>query len=279
MTHRELFDALLEAASGVYDAREARSVAHFVAERLYNIGRMDITLEPEREVAAGGFSAVLEQLAAGRPAQYIAGATQFCGREFAVEEGVLIPRPETEELVDWIAREAASGVAILDIGTGSGAIAVALAATVAGADVHAVDISERALTIAARNAAMNGVWVSFARYDILGSEPWPWPEVKFDIVVSNPPYIPAADRAAMHRNVTGFEPHEALFVPDDDPLVFYKAIVLRGLTLLKPGGELYFEIYEHSADGVRDLLAAAGYSEVEVRQDINGRDRMLRAVR
>ncbi len=270
---------LFGTASGVYDAREARSVAHFVAERIYGVDRVAIAVEPDGEVAAEGLSTILEQMAAGRPAQYIAGSAGFCGLEFAVAEGVLIPRPETEELVEWIAVEAPAGATILDIGTGSGAIAVSLAAEVEGADVYAVDISERALTIAARNAAANGVRVSFARYDILGREEWPWPDVMFNIIVSNPPYIPAADRAAMHLNVTGFEPHEALFVPDGDPLVFYKAIALKGLDMLKPGGQLYFEIYEHAADGVRDLLEATGYAEIEVRQDINGRDRMVKAVK
>ncbi len=277
MTRRELFNALFEAASGVYDAREARSVAYFVAERVYGAGRVDIAAEPECEVAADGLGAVLEDLAAGRPAQYIAGAAWFCGRYFAVAEGVLIPRPETEELVRWVAEEAAPGAVILDVGTGSGAIAAALAEAVDDAGVYAVDISETALAIASRNA--DGAGISFARYDILGTEEWPWPEVKFDIVVSNPPYIPASDLGAMHRNVTGFEPHEALFVPDGDPLVFYRAIALRGLTLLGPGGRLYFEIYEHSADGVRDLLAAAGYTVIEVKQDINGRERMVKAVK
>lgn len=277
MTHKELFGALFEAASGVYDAREARSVACFLAECLYGVSRVDIAVEPEHEIVANGLEAVLGQLAAGRPAQYITGTAVFCGRKFAVSEGVLIPRPETEELVGWIAAEAAPGVAILDIGTGSGAIAISLAAAVVDAVVYAVDISERALAIAAHNA--NWAGISFAQYDILGASEWPWSDVKFDIVVSNPPYIPAADSETMHRNVTGFEPHEALFVPDDDPLVFYRAIALRGLTLLRPGGKLYFEIYEHSADGVRDLLATAGYTGIEVRQDINGRDRMVKAAK
>lgn len=280
MTRRELFDALFAAASGVYDAREARSVAHLLAERIYGVSRADIAVEPQCGVAAGGLASVLAELSAGRPAQYIAGTAWFCGLEFAVAEGVLIPRPETEELVEWIAAETVPEAAILDIGTGSGAIAVALAGKVAGSNVHAVDISERALVIAAGNAIANGRRVSFAQLDILGPDGCvPWPAESFDIVVSNPPYIPDGDRTEMHQNVTGFEPHEALFVPDGDPLVFYKAISRKGLTLLKPGGALYFEIYEHSAASVCDLLAAAGYTGIGVRQDINGRDRMVKAVK
>ena len=280
MTNTDLFTLLFKAARAVYDEREAHSVACFIAEKLYGANRIHIATEPHGEVDAPGLESVLRDIAAGRPAQYVAGKADFCGMEFAVGEGVLIPRPETEELVEWVAGDTAPGTTALDIGTGSGAIAVALAKKIAGSVVHAADISAEALAFAAKNAATNGAQVSFTECDILavGSES-PWPPGMFDIIVSNPPYIPAGDRGGMHINVTEFEPAGALFVPDDDPLVFYKAIARKGRTLLKTGGRLFFEIYEHSAGEMRRLLETEGYSGIAVRKDINGRDRMVKAVK
>lgn len=280
MTRRELFDTLFSAAAGVYDDREARSAAYFVAGGVYGVSRTEIALEPNAEAGAEGLERVVREIATGRPVQYIVGRTEFCGLEFEVCEGVLIPRPETEELVRWVAGECKPGDTVLDIGTGSGAIAVALAAT--RTRVWGADISDEALRVAERNAAQNGVQVGFDRFDALGAPgvyPDAWPAEGFDVIVSNPPYIPESDRAAMHLNVTGYEPHGALFVPDDDPLMFYRAIARHGQWLLKPGGRLYFEIYEHAAETLRGLLAAEGYGAVEVRRDLNERDRMAKAQR
>lgn len=286
MTNRELFNALFYAASGVYDEREARSVALFIAEKLFGTGRAAIIADPDREIRTRGLEAILTDISTGRPAQYIAGSCEFCGMEFAVAEGVLIPRNETEELVEWVAAESTADMTVLDVGTGSGAIAVALAKKLANSMIYAIDISQDALAAARRNAEMNGVRVTFAQYDILAQndilaadDRFPWPEVRFDVIVSNPPYVPASDRASMHLNVTGFEPHEALFVPDDDQLVFYRAIAATGRRSLKPDGRIYFEIYEHAAEEVSTMLAGMGYGCIEVRKDINGRDRMVKAVK
>lgn len=280
MTNRELFNTLYAAASRVYDDREARSAAWFVAEKLYGAGRTAIALEPDRDVYAADLESVLIEISAGRPVQYITGTCDFCGMEFAVGEGVLIPRGETEELVEWVASEIAADTAILDVGTGSGAIAVSLAKKLPDSEIYAVDVSPEALAAARRNAETNNVRVAFARLDILDADcELPWPDARFDVIVSNPPYIPAADLTAMHINVTDYEPHEALFVPDADPLVFYRAIALTGQRLLKPRGRLYFEIYEHAAEEVSKMLDGAEYVGVEVRKDIHGRDRMIKCVK
>ena len=212
------------------------------------------------------------------------GRTEFCGLGVTVSEGVLIPRPETEELVQWIVADVSNGYtspepAVLDVGTGSGAIAVVLASLLPLADVGAIDISPVALNIAEANAESNGVDVEFRMADILDPDfvAWTgWSDGAFDIIVSNPPYIPDSDVEAMHGNVTRYEPHEALFVPDNDPLIFYRAIVRLGHKLLKHGGLLYFEIYERAGDDLQRILAAAGYKDITLRKDINGKDRMIR---
>lgn len=278
MTNRELLEGLFRAAAEVYDRREAQSVARFIAERLYGISRIEAVLEPEKEVRADDLEKVIADLSAGRPAQYITGCADFCGMSFEVEEGVLIPRPETEELVDWVVGETAPGAALLDVGTGSGAIAVALAKRIADSEVWAVDLSERAVLAASRNAFANDVRITLLLHDIL-AEADPWGAESFDAVVSNPPYIPQRDKSEMHVNVTDYEPHEALFVPDDDPLLFYRTIARKGLRLLKGGGRLYFEIYEHASAEIAALLAQMGYEGVEVRRDINDRERMVKAVK
>jgi release factor glutamine methyltransferase len=264
MTRREVFGELLAAAREVYDEREAQAVAAFLMERRFGVPRLLLAAEPSQKVVDEGLHGVLADISNGRPAQYIAGEAWFDGVWLGVREGVLIPRPETEELVRWVAGELPAGSRVLDVGTGSGAVAIALARR--GMRVTAVDISDDALAVARENAGRAGVEIDFVKCDILRSQP----AGEFDAVVSNPPYIPRSAGAAMQRNVTAFEPHEALFVPDDNPLLFYEAVARMG------AGRLYFEIYEHFAHEVRGLLR--GY-ETEVRRDINGRERMVRAVK
>ncbi len=264
MIRREVFGELLAAARGVYDDREARAVAEFLMERRFGVPRVDMALGPALEAVTEGLDGVLSDLANGRPAQYIAGEAWFDGDWLTVREGVLIPRPETEELVRWVADDLPVGARVLDVGTGSGAIAIALARR--GMHVTAADISEDALTVARENARRAGVGVDFVQCDILRSVP----AGEFDAVVSNPPYIPLSAREAMHRNVSDFEPHGALFVPDDDPMMFYAAIARMGV------GRMYFEVYEHLAN---DVCALFGGYETEVRHDINGRERMVRAIK
>lgn len=264
MTRREVFGELLVAARGAYDDREAQAVAEFVMERVFGVSRVDMALEPAIEVVVERLEGVLEDIANGRPAQYIAGEAWFDGGWMAVREGVLVPRPETEELVRWMTEELAVGARVLDVGTGSGAIATALARR--GMRVTAVDISDDALDVARENARRAGVEIEFVKCDILHEIP----AGEFDAVASNPPYIPRSAGASMHRNVCSYEPPEALFVPDDDPLIFYKAIARTGVE------RLYFEIYEHFAHDVCGVLESY---ETEVRRDINGRERMVRALK
>jgi release factor glutamine methyltransferase len=204
--------------------------------------------------------------------QYVLGQAQFCDLTFEVAEGVLIHRPETEELVSRVAADAAEGARILDVGTGSGAIAVALAKMVKGAKVVAVDISEIALEIAAKNAAKNGVDVEVIKADALADMSHLG---QFDIIVSNPPYIPQSDLSSMNRNVVDYEPHTALFVADNDALCFYRSIAQNGLTMLRNGGGLYFEIYEQFGSQIAAMLEGMGYRDVVVAKDIFGKDRMV----
>lgn len=282
MTRRELLNTLAQAAEPIYGSREAAAIAHLLVEKLCGLSRMDIALDPQAEVAEPeNLRQILADLGAGRPAQYITGEAEFCGRTFGVAEGVLIPRPETEELVGWITAEAGSrqGLRILDIGTGSGIIAVSLAAEIAGSEVFAADISDEALAIAQANAQRNGVQVDFRKVDILSAEAGGQLPSELDIIVSNPPYIPDSDLGSMHLNVTDFEPHIALFVPDNDALIFYRAIARLGQRLLRHGGALYFEIYEKYGHAMHLMLAEEGYIDIEVRRDINDKDRMVRCIK
>ena len=216
----------------------------------------------------------VRQLAAGRPVQYVLAHTEFCGMTFEVGEGVLIPRPETEELVAAAAAEAVAGTAALDVGTGSGCIAVSLARLIPDARVTAVDLSPQALAVARRNAVRLGAEVRFVQADALAGL-HELPDAAFDLIVSNPPYVPQSDRAAMHVNVRDYEPPEALFVPDDDPLRFYRAIGRAARRLLRPDGRLWFEIYERLADETARLLADEGFGDIAVRRDINDKPRIL----
>ena len=210
----------------------------------------------------------------GYPLQYLLGEWEFFGLPFFVGEGVLIPRPETEELVSWVVHDERRARALLDVGTGSGCIAASLALALPGAEVCAADLSDAALAIAAENFRTLGARVTLRKADALGGldEAFPGP---FDAIVSNPPYVPESDRAAMHPNVRDHEPGMALFVPDDDRILFYRAIARAGRRLLLPGGRLYFEIYEHAAEETAQMLRQEEYSAVELREDLNGKPRMI----
>lgn len=272
-TRREILDRIAERLVPLYDRREARSIALTAASELTGLIPSAFLTDPAAPLTIDGLDRLIAELAAGRPVQYVTGRTEFRGRPFAVREGVLIPRPETEELAAWIVRNEAPARQLLDVGTGSGCIAATLAAELPAAEVSAADISGAALAVAAENCRALGVQVTLRRADALHdlAEVFPGP---FDVVVSNPPYVPAADRAAMHPNVRDYEPCEALFVPDDDPLLFYRAIARTGRRILRPGGRLYFEIYHSSAEAVRQLLGEEGYTDTEVREDLNGKPRM-----
>lgn len=282
MTRRETIDRLAARLSELYDPREARSIALEVVAALSGLTPSALLTDPGAELTVEGLEVIAERLAAGEPLQYVVGHTEFFGRRFAVREGVLIPRPETEELVDWVLRDGRDARRVLDVGTGSGCIAASLALGLPEAEVYAADISEEALAVAAENCRTLGAQVSLRRADALesGNTNTPGGLEKtfgdgFDAIVSNPPYVPQSDRAAMHPNVRDHEPALALFVPDDDAIRFYRAIARAGRRMLRPGGRLWFEIYEHAADGIVRMLADEGYTDTEVREDLFGKPRMI----
>lgn len=218
---------------------------------------------------------ILDRLKTFEPIQYIIGETEFFGLPFHVTKDVLIPRPETEELVELILNEnKKSGLKVLDIGTGSGAIAIALAKHLEKADIEAWDISEEALKIATFNAESNAVDITFRNVDVLKDYPT---DTKFDIIVSNPPYILEKEKSEMDQNVLDYEPHTALFVPDNNGLLFYDRIADIALDLLEPNGKLYFEINQAKGEDTVQLVKSKGFINVSLFQDLNKNDRMVRA--
>ncbi len=274
MTRRGTIDTLAARLTGLYDAREARSIALAAIAELSGLTPSALLTDPEAELVVEGLAEAEAQLLAGRPLQYVVGHTEFYGRRFAVREGVLIPRPETEELVDRILRDERTARRLLDVGTGSGCIAASLALGLPGAEVFAADISDDALAVATENFHTLGANVTLRKADALGGLAEAFPE-QFDVIVSNPPYVPESDRAAMHPNVRDHEPALALFVPDDDAIRFYRAIAQAGRQMLSKGGRLYFEIYERAAEEIVRMLGAEGYTDTEVRTDLFGKPRMV----
>ncbi|MBQ6881841.1 MAG: peptide chain release factor N(5)-glutamine methyltransferase [Alistipes sp.] len=279
MKAQQLIQTLYAAASTHYDEREAAHIALHLAASAAHVSEnpLRLKIEPDYpiEITDEVVESLCRELRAARPMQYLLGETEFYGRLFRVDERVLIPRPETEELVDWIVRDERQTTRLLDVGTGSGAIAVSLALELPQAGVTAIDLSADALTLAAENAARLGASVRFVETDALQGLAQRFAAETFDLIVSNPPYVPDSDRETMHRNVLDYEPHIALFVPDQDPLRFYRAIAQAAQQLLKPGGKLYFEIYHKAADSLEQLLCALGYEEVTVRRDLFDKPRML----
>lgn len=272
MTVREAIRTIEQAVQTIYDEREATAIARQVVCNRCGYSFSELVVHYDDECQIDDFQTIIDRLSAACPVQYVLGEAEFCNLAFEVRSGVLIPRPETEELVARVVADSRAGVRILDVGTGSGAIAVSLAKMVEGAEVVAVDISDIALEIAARNAERNGVKVEFVKADALADMSHLG---QFDIIVSNPPYIPQSDLATMDRNVVDFEPHTALFVADDDALCFYRSIAQNGLTMLRTGGRLYFEIYEQFGSQIADMLRQMGYSDVVVAKDIFDKERMV----
>ena len=262
-----------------YTAGEISALTRIIATELLGVSQMafylkdDITLTAEQQALLDN---AIQRLQKQEPIQYILGYCDFCGLRFKVTPATLIPRPETSELVEWIASEATGKESILDIGTGSGCIAVSLAHKLPQSKVTAWDISTDALAVAAENSKANGQAVTLEQVDILAYQPT---NAQFDIIVSNPPYIKENEKEAMHSNVLDWEPHTALFVPDSDPLLFYCTIAEKGLTLLKPGGRLFFEINRAHGKETMEMLAALGYTGIELRKDFAENDRMIRAVK
>lgn len=278
MTLRETYNLSVARLVPLYGEHEAKAVVGRLLEDKYGIGKLErITVGSRPFPHETEWNADLERLEAWEPVQYVTGYEQFCGRTFRLSRDTLIPRGETEQLVRTIL-DGSPRKRILDIGTGSGAIAVTLAAEWKEARVEAWDIFPGALATAAANARRNGVGerIRFAERDVLSYEPETDTEA-FDLVVSNPPYVLESERARMRANVTDYEPEGALYVPDDDPLLFYRAIAR--LPLLGRGGELWFEINERFGTETEELLLSSGYRDVRIMKDIHGRERIVRGVR
>jgi release factor glutamine methyltransferase len=273
-TRRETLLRIAEAIAELYGEVEARQIAEMVVLECGAISRNELLVEPDKELVINDIDRIISELLKWRPVQYVIGHEEFDGLVFEVSEGVLIPRPETEELVAWVASETESGARILDVGTGSGCIAISLGRRVRDSRVWAMDISDVALDIARRNGLRNGSTVEFMKGDALADFSSLVDE-KLDVVVSNPPYIPRSDASQMRRNVTDYEPDTALFVENSDPLIFYRSIARTARRMLKPGGKLYYEIYELYAAQMCAMLEAEGYTDVVVREDFRGKQRMV----
>ena len=294
----------IQELSPIYDAGEAESFFYLILEEKNQLKRIDLALNPDltfSDEEIQFWNSILEQLKLEIPVQYLLGKTSFYGLDFEVNENVLIPRPETEELVEWIIQstkvevgstklEAGSGklgvgspkVKILDIGTGSGCIAVSLAKNIPNAQVFAIDVSEKALATAQKNANSNEVNVAFIERNILEVvtlSAVEGLEQSFDIIVSNPPYVRELEKQEIKKNVLDNEPHLALFVEDNDALVFYRKIAELAQKNLSPNGQLFFEINQYLGKEMVELLEKMNFKNIELRKDIYGNDRMMRGTR
>lgn len=263
-----------------YAETEASALARWILEEEFGFSTLELYAGKDTDFPMekrNRLNDILVRLARFEPIQYIIGKTEFCGLTLKVSSDVLIPRPETAELVDWIVSDCPqSGLRVLDIGTGSGCIAITLAERMVEAEVSAWDISEKALAVARENALHNNVRIAFSCMDVFNE---PTDISVFDIIVSNPPYITESERAEMERNVLDYEPEIALFVPDTDPLRFYRRIAHIGNQMLKPGGKLFFEINRAYGSETAAMLKYGGYSQVEVRSDSYGNARMIKAIK
>lgn len=276
-TRRDVYNELCAAARGLYGEDEARQIARMVLESR-GVEYNRLIVEPNEELQIDDLERIVADIRRWRPVQHIIGVADFADMELEVTPDVLIPRPETEELVAWVAEDATSGACIVDVCTGSGCIALALARMVPGSRVWAIDLSPEALAVARRNGARYAPEVQFIEADALGDFATAVGE-SVDVVVSNPPYIPTSDRVSMRPNVLDYEPRMALFVADDDPLLFYRAIARTSRSLLRDGGRLYFEIYELFSLDVMAMLEREGYRNAVVREDFRGKKRMVCAVK
>lgn len=269
-----------ELLCSLYEKDEANAMILILFKYYFNIDRVRMVLEPDLRLSESEMLKIhfaVKDLLRNKPIQYVTGETEFCDLKFKVNENVLIPRPETAEMISKIVNSQHSTVnnhcSIIDIGTGSGCIAISLAKMISNSNVYALDISEEALKIAKENAFNNNVNVSFIHDDILNLKNNI--ATKFDIIVSNPPYVRELEKAEMHNNVLGWEPHKALFVSDNDPLIFYRSILEFAKTHLKDNGEVWFEINEYLGKEMSDLCHELGFSNVKIYKDFRDRDRVM----
>ena len=274
----------------LYESDEVKNFISIAFENILDYTKTDLTLNMENTMSESEllkFNNVVKDLKKHNPIQYIFGRTNFYGLDFIVNENVLIPRPETEELVDLIVKDYStlniqhSAFNILDIGTGSGCIAIALKKNIPNANVYALDISEKALKISEKNAKQNNVQINFVQADILVSPIRPFTDspIQFDIIVSNPPYVTHSDKKDMKKNVLDYEPPVALFVDDTDQLIYYKAISDFALKNLMTKGKLYFEINEKYGNELVNLIKEKGFKNVRIQKDINNKNRILQCTR
>lgn len=279
---KRIIKAIKDELGSCYPIGETTALIRIISTEILDIPRStfilkeDVILTPEQETL---LYSTIERLKKHEPIQYIQGFCDFCGLTFKVTQETLIPRPETSELVEWITEEQKGKekeVKILDIGTGSGCIAITLSDKLPGCNIAAWDISPGALAVAEENNRSNGTEVTFSQVDILAYQPQ---DEMFGIIVSNPPYIKEKEKKSMEANVLDWEPHTALFVPDNDPLLFYRTIAKKALVMLTSGGALYFEINRAHGAETAEMLLSLGYKEIELRKDIAGNDRMIKATR
>lgn len=282
MTMAEAYNDFVERLSAIYSKREASNIAELMFEHITGISRLrritDKTLDLTED-ALDKIDKALAQLLQHKPVQYILGEAWFYRKKFFVNAAVLIPRPETEELAELVINDRPhdATLSILDIGTGSGCIAVTLKSEFDKAKVTAIDISDEALEVAKQNAFSNNTSIQFEKADILNKTDWNGFN-SFDVIISNPPYIPASDKITIAENVLKYEPHLALFAPGDDALIFYKAIAAFGSEHLNPEGKIYVEIHESFAEAVK-IIFSKHFPEVKIYKDMMGKDRMVTANR
>lgn len=272
------YESLWRRLSRQYEADEAKAIVRWVLDVRFGLSWADIICEKTDQLALDDqqeLETIMQRLESGEPVQYIMGIADFCGRQFHVEPGVLIPRPETAELCAMILSRPSTGKHILDIGTGSGCIAITLALDIPGAHVAAWDISDDALRVARANAEVLGASVTFEHRDALDSSLITLP--RWDLIVSNPPYIQPKERDEMAKNVLCHEPGIALFAPEDNPIVFYQRIADYAWQSLNAGGELYFELNPLTAADVSNHLRHLGFAEIEISHDQYGKQRFLKA--
>jgi len=280
MTLAQLHKDIVQKLNLNYSINEAKAISYSLLQHYGGYSRVQMLAFPETEITEKVEQQILfaiQQLQTHKPLQYVIGETTFCNLQIAVSEAVLIPRPETEELVNWVTQEINSETnpTIIDLCTGSGCIAIALKKILPQATMWACDISPEALEVAKKNALANEVKINFFECDILSEKLNS--EMLFSTIVSNPPYVRNSEKLQMAENVLNYEPHLALFVEDDNPLIFYRTIAQFAKKHLQIGGALYVEINEAFGDAVKELFVNEGFAEVVIRQDIHGKNRMIKA--
>ena len=279
MKIRDYRSYFLDELTSLYDVHEAESFFYLILENTTKLKRIDLALLPNSEFSDTqllAWNLILKQLLLEIPIQYLLGTTSFYGLEFEVNENVLIPRPETEELVEWVLSCTLHLNTFLDIGTGSGCIAISIAKNRTDSIVTAIDVSKGALEVAQKNAVLNDVSVQFIQKNILETSDL---ENQLDCIISNPPYVRTLEKAEIKKNVLDYEPHLALFVDDNDPLLFYRKIAQLALKNLNPKGYLFFEINQYLGKEMDDLLVEIGFENVTLKTDIYNNDRMIRATK